>query len=54
MTSNTTAVEVLRRRLGHLVERIEQGRSEGRRDLSYDRAEVAALRRAIEQLETHA
>lgn len=37
---------VLERRLAHLEERIEKARGEGR-DLSYDRSELAALRRLL-------
>lgn len=53
MTQNQLAdryLRVLRRRMAYLQERIGRG-DQQRNNLSYDRAEIAALKWAVEQLD---
>lgn len=48
-TARSRDIATLERRLIHLEERLQAGERD-RRDLSYDRAERAALRRALEDM----
>lgn len=51
MTNKATRkIEILRRRMNHLLDRIENGKG-ATHDFSYDLAEIGALRWAINELE---